>query len=353
MSTPEEIIEVREAHRLDEGALADYLSKHIDGFSGAMTVRQFAHGQSNPTFIIACGGKDYILRKKPPGKLLPSAHAVDREYRILKALSDTDVPVPKALLLCEDESVVGAPFYVMDKVEGRIFRDPSAPEASDARERAAIFDSMNETLASIHKVDWRALGLEDYGKPGNYMARQAHRWAKQYEASRTDHIESMENLIKWLTENIPDDDSATIVHGDFRLENLIVHPTEPRIIATLDWELSTLGHPLADLAYNCMTYYMTTVSGRRSGFADLDIQELGIPSQKEYVAAYCRRTGRDGAQDWEFFLAFGFFRLAAIVQGVYKRGLDGIASSASAKSYGALVKVLSEIAWNIVTRKGE
>ena len=349
MNIGEQIIEVREVHRFDEESLAIYLRSRIEGFHETITVRQFAHGQSNPTYVISGGEKEYILRKKPPGKLLPSAHAVDREYRILKALSNTDVPVPQTFLLCEDESIVGTPFYVMERVNGRIYRDPTAPEAADAQERAAIFDSMNETLANIHLVDWNALGLSNYGKPGNYMARQVNRWARQYEASKTDPIESMDALIQWLSENIPADDSTTIVHGDFRLENLIIHPTEPRVIATLDWELSTLGHPLADLAYNCMVYHFSSVLGRRSGYGDLDIAAMGIPSEADYVAAYCRRTGRDSVRDWDFFLAFGIFRLAAIVQGVYKRGLDGIASSANAKTYGVQVRVLSDLGWKIAS----
>ncbi len=349
MNEVEEIIEVRQAHRFNEEALADYLRRELDDFPKSIKVRQFGHGQSNPTYVISAGPREYVLRKKPPGKLLPSAHAVDREYRILKALGETDVPVPRTYLLCEDESIVGTSFYVMERVEGRIFRDPTAPEVSDPKERAAILDAMNDTLAKIHQVDWKALGLADYGKPGNYMARQVDRWARQYSASMTDPIESMDNLIKWLSEHIPAADDTTIVHGDFRLENLIIHPTEPRVVATLDWELSTLGHPLADLAYNCLVYHFPYMPGRRSGYGDLDLRALGIPSEKEYVADYCCRTGRDGIGDWKFFIAFGIFRLAAIVQGVYKRGLDGIASSASAKTYGDQARFLADLGWGIAS----
>lgn len=350
MNIGEEIIQVRQVHRFDEELLADYLRQKIEDFPANITVRQFGSGQSNPTYLISGNEKEYVLRKKPPGKLLPSAHAVDREYRILKALSETGVPVPRPYLLCQDDSIVGTPFYIMERVNGRIFRDPTAPEVSDPGERAAIFDAMNDTLAKVHQVDWNAAGLADYGKPGNYMARQVSRWAKQYEASKTDQIESMENLTQWLSEHIPADDSTTIVHGDYRLENLIIHPNEPRVIAILDWELSTLGHPLADLAYNCLVYHFPSAPGRRSGYGDVDLDLLGIPSESEYVAAYCRRTGRDEIRDWAFFLAFGVFRLAAIVQGVYKRGLDGIASSASAKTYGDQTRFLADLGWRIVSK---
>jgi len=349
MRTGEEITQVRPSQRFDEEALAKYLSKNLEGFSGPLRVRQFEYGQSNPTFLIATGRKQWVLRKKPPGKLLPSAHAVDREYRIIKALRETEVPVPETYLLCEDDSVIGTSFYIMDLVEGRIFRDPTAPELSSNRERSQIFDAMNDTLAKIHGVDWRSLGLADYGKPGNYMGRQVSRWTKQYEASKTHDIESMDRLIDWLPKSIPEDDSTTIAHGDFRLENLILHPAEPKVIAVLDWELSTLGHPLADLAYNCMVYHIPFKGGIRVGYSGLDVEALGIPPESDYVAAYCRRTGRTEIPNWEFFLAFSMFRLAGIVQGVYKRGLDGIASSDKAETYGQHVQFLSDIAWRIAS----
>jgi aminoglycoside phosphotransferase (APT) family kinase protein len=349
MRTGEETTQVRSSQRFNEEALADYLRKELGGFSGPLKVRQFEYGQSNPTFLISTDRKEWVLRKKPPGKLLPSAHAVDREYRIIKALGDTEVPVPETYLLCEDDSIIGTPFYIMNLVEGRIFRDPTARGLSDNRERGAIFDAMNDTLAKIHRVDWEAAGLAGYGKPGNYMARQVGRWTKQYEASKTEDIESMDKLIDWLPNNVPDDESTTIAHGDFRLENLVIHPTEPRVVAVLDWELSTLGHPLADLAYNCMVYHIPARGGIRVGYRGLDIGALGIPSEPDYVSAYCRRTARTGIPNWEFFMAFGMFRLAAIVQGVYKRGLDGIASSDKAKTYGEHVQFLSDIAWRIVS----
>ena len=345
MSFEEDIVQVRPAHRFDEETLCDYLSGELEGFSGGLTVRQFRCGQSNPTFLLSAGGREYVLRKKPPGKLLPSAHAVDREYRVIKALSATDVPVPETYLLCEDDSIIGTPFYIMDHVKGRIFRDPAASEISDPGERADILDVMNETLAKIHLVDWNVAGLTDYGKPGTYMARQVGRWARQYEASKTDDIESMNNLIKWLPENIPADDSTTIVHGDFRLENLIIHPSEPRVLGVIDWELSTLGHPLADLAYNCMVYYFPATDDRCVGYSGLELEALGVPSEADYVAAYCRRTGRSKISNWNFFIAFSMFRLTAIVQGVYKRGLDGIASSDDAKTFGTQVRFLSDTAW--------
>ena len=349
MDTAPEIVEIREAQRFDEKALGNYLDRELEGFSGGLTVSQFAFGQSNPTFLLSSGDRQYVLRKKPPGKLLPSAHAVDREYRILKTLEKTDVPVPKTYLLCQDESIIGTPFYIMERMTGRVFRTPTAPEVSGAKERAAIFDTMNDTLAKIHMVDWKALDLADFGKPGNYMARQVSRWSKQYEASQTEQIESMDNLKKWLNENIPVDDSTTVVHGDFRLENTMVHATEARIIAVFDWELSTLGHPLADLAYNCMGYHLPDMGDKRMAYTSVDLEKWGIPTESAYIEAYCRRTGRSEIPDWDFYIAFSIFRLAAIVQGVYKRGLDGIASSDTAKTYGAMVKVLSDAGWGIVS----
>ena len=354
MSEKEEIRDVRKAHRLDETVLANYLKEHLDGFSGKLMVKQFGYGQSNPTYFLtdAGTGRNYVLRKKPPGKLLPSAHAVDREYRVIKALGKTDVPVPEVHLLCQDESIVGTPFYVMTHVEGRIYRNPTVPEAADAGERAAIFEAMIDTLAKIHLVDWKATGLADFGKPGNYMARQTGRWSKQYVASQTDDIESMDRLMEWLAGNVPDDETTSIVHGDFRLENMIVHPTEPRVIAVLDWELSTLGHPLADLAYSCMGYHLPAGENQQFGYMGIDFEKTGIPAEDAFVASYCRRTGRENIPDWKFYIAFSLFRIAAIVQGVYKRGLDGNASASDAQTYGEMVKGLSDVAWALV-KKGD
>jgi len=354
MTEKEEIREVRSAHRLDEAVLGDYLKAHINGFSGKLSVKQFGYGQSNPTYFLTddATGRNYVLRKKPPGKLLPSAHAVDREYRIIEALGKTNVPVPEVYLLCQDESIVGTPFYIMAHVEGRIFRNPTAPEAADAKERAAIIEAMIDTLARIHLVDWEALGLADFGKPGNYMARQTSRWSKQYLASQTDDIASMDQLMTWLAEKVPDDDTTAIVHGDFRLENMIVHPADSRVIAVLDWELSTLGHPLADLAYSCMLYHIPADANQKFGFLGIDLEKLGIPSEDAFVALYCRKTGRESIPNWTFYIAFSLFRIAAIVQGVYKRGLDGIASASDAKTYGEMVKGVADIAWALV-QKGD
>ncbi|MGD8310853.1 MAG: phosphotransferase [Chromatiales bacterium] len=344
-------VPVREAHRFDEMALEAYLGDHVDGFSGPLEVVQFEGGQSNPTFLLLAGGDRYVLRKKPPGKLLPSAHQVDREYRIMKALEPTDVPVPHMFVLCEDAGVIGTEFYVMEHMEGRVFRDPKMPDCTPD-ERSAIIDSMNDVLAKLHNVDIDAVGLGDLGKRGEYIERQIARWTKQYEAAKTDKVEAMERLMEWLPEHIPGPDETTIAHGDYRLENSIVHPTEPRLIAVLDWELTTLGHPLADLAYNCMLYHFPAnpQAGASNGYGDLDLKEWGIPSEEEYVARYCERTGRDGIPDYDFYLAFAMFRLAAIAQGVYKRGLDGNASSQKALSYGKTCQFLAETAWDIARR---
>jgi aminoglycoside phosphotransferase (APT) family kinase protein len=350
MKNSENIGKVRKVHRFDEDRLCNYLSQELAGFSGKLNVRQFGYGQSNPTYLLSdtATKKEYVLRKKPPGRLLPSAHAVDREYRILRALQETDVPVPEMVLFCEDSTVVGTPFYIMERVKGRIFREAAAPEVTSPKERRDIFDAMNDTLARIHGVDWRTAGLETYGKPGNYMERQVSKWSRQYAASKTDSIANMDHLMAWLSENIPMDTANTIVHGDYRIENLIFHPHEPRVLAVLDWELSTLGNPLADLAFNCMGYYIPASASGTLGLAGIDLAAKGIPTERECVAAYCSRTHRKEISDWTFFLAFSLFRMAAIVQGVYKRGLDGIASSVDAKKYGAYVIFLADTAWHII-----
>jgi aminoglycoside phosphotransferase (APT) family kinase protein len=347
MKPSDELREVREAHKLDLPALVSYLQDKMD-VSDTLKIQQFGFGQSNPTYLLTDRNKAYVLRKKPPGKLLPSAHAVEREYRILKILEKTDVPVPGMVLLCEDADVIGTPFYVMEHVVGRIFRNPTLADMTSRRERFAIYDAMNETLTRIHKVDWQAMGLEDFGMPGNYMARQVGKWSKQYMASKTDPIQSMDNLMEWLPQNIPDDDLTTIVHGDFRLENMILHPTESKVVAVLDWELSTLGHPLADLAYNCMGYYLPSLGGSTFGISDVDFDATGIPTEEAYIAAYCERTHRNSIPSWSFFMAFSMFRLAAIVQGVYRRGLDGNASAANAQKFGIFVQFLSDAGWNLV-----
>jgi aminoglycoside phosphotransferase (APT) family kinase protein len=337
-------------HRFDEASLDRYLAKHIEGYRGELKVQQFGSGQSNPTFLLSAamqGGDrhNFVLRKKPPGKLVSSAHQVDREYRVLTALRDTGVPVPTTRVLCTDDSVIGQMFYVMDGVEGRIFTDASLPDLSPA-ERAAVFDSMNAVMARLHSVDFEAVGLSDYGKHGQYVARQIARWSRQYQDSKTEEIAAMDRLIPWLADNIPAEDPTTIVHGDYRLGNVIVHPTEPRIVAVLDWELSTLGHPLADLAYNCIGYHYDT---RPHGFSDVDFVNSGIPPESDYIAAYCARTGRDRIEHFTFYLAFSLFRLAAIAQGVYKRHLDGTAASPDAVRSRDAARERSELAWRLVS----
>src|SRR5437764_4656631 len=287
--------EVREQHRFDPAALERYMREHVAGFAGPLGVKQFRGGQSNPTYYLTAGGKEYVLRRKPPGKLLPSAHAVDRGYRVITALGTTGFPVPRTYALCTDPSVIGPAFYIMDCVHGRVITDPAIPGLTPSA-RSAMYDSLSHVLARLHTVDWRALGLADFGRPGNYFARQIHRWTEQYRASETEKIDAMERLIAWMPEHVPSGDETTLVHGDFRLGNVVIHPSEPRVAAVLDWELSTLGHPLADLAYNCLPYRFTR---EWEGLADKNLRELGIPTEEEYVAAYCRRTGRAGIPDWK------------------------------------------------------
>jgi aminoglycoside phosphotransferase (APT) family kinase protein len=333
----------------DIDRLTAFMREHVNGFHGELQVEQFKGGQSNPTFLLTAGGKQYVLRRKPPGTLLPSAHAVDREYKVISALAGTDVPVAKTYALCEDESVIGSMFYIMDYVQGRILWNSALPGFEPA-ERAALFDEMNRVIAALHKVDYEAVGLGSYGKPGNYLERQVARWTKQYRASETERIEAVENLIAWLPQHIPAADETRIVHGDFRIDNVIFHPTEPRILAVLDWELSTLGHPLADFAYHCMTWRMQP--GQSRGMAGLPLRELGIPTEEEYVATYCRRTGRDGISksDWEYYMVFNMFRLVGILQGITKRALLGNAASADAVETGKRTRPLAELAWQLVER---
>ena len=335
---------VRQTHRFDEAALERYLRSTIDSFRGAFSVQQFGGGQSNPTFLLSAGHTRFVLRKKPPGTLLKSAHQVDREFRIMKTLAGTDVPVPRMHVLCEDESIIGTSFYVMDYLEGRIFRDPQLPGVSPF-ERAAIYDSMNDTLARLHNADFNRLGLGDFGRPGNFFERQIARFTLQYRAAQTEDIPEMEQLIAWLPDNIPDEASISIAHGDFRLENTIFHPTEPRLIAVLDWELSTIGHPLADLAYNCMGYHV--MNPRQGGLVGVDHAATGIPAEADYVSRYCSRTSRRSIEHWPFYLSFAIFRLASIAQGVFKRGLDGNASSETAATYGNTCRLLADNSWRL------
>lgn len=337
-------VPVRDVHRFDEAALAGYLARHVEAFGGALTVRQFQGGQSNPTYHLEAGGREYVLRRKPPGKLLPSAHAVDREFRVISALAGTGVPVPRTYVYCDDPAVIGTAFFVMECVHGRVFRDPPLPGVTPA-ERAAIYDDMNAVLARLHTVDWQARGLADFGRPGNYFVRQIHRWSQQYRASETEKIDAMECLMAWLPEHIPPGDETTIVHGDYRPGNLIVHPTEPRVAAVLDWELSTLGHPLADLGYNCIPYHMKDMG---EGFYGLDSEVRGIPTEDEYLAAYCRRTGRRDIPHWDFYVAFSIFRIAAISQGIMGRVVAGTANDPNARERGERARPLAEVAWRIV-----
>ena len=337
--------DVADALKFDQAGLERWMAENVDGYEGPLTVSQFRGGQSNPTYKLTTPGREYVLRRKPPGDLLPSAHAVDREFRVMRALGTVDFPVPKMHGLCEDESVVGTAFYVMDFVEGRIFWDPYLPDL-DKADRRAIYDASNKTLAQLHSVDYEAIGLGDYGKPGNYFQRQIGRWTKQYKAAETETIEAMDRLIEWLPENAPEQDRTSIVHGDYRLDNLIFHPTEPRVVAVLDWELSTLGDPLADFTYQLMQW--RTPKDIRSGFLGVDLEALGIPTEEEYVAAYCERTGRDGLDQLDFYFAYNIFRLAGIAQGVYARALQGNASNERAKELGALVRPMADYAWGMV-----
>ena len=338
----EQTTAVRDGHAFDTAALERFLAKNLEGFRAPLDVRQFEGGQSNPTYLLRTGSGDFVLRKKPPGHLLPSAHQVEREYRVMTALRGS-VPVPPTRLLCNDASVIGTPFFVMDCVAGRVFRQPHLPDVAPA-DRAALYEDMVDVLARLHSVDVPAAGLSDYGKPGNYFARQIARWSHQYVAAKTDDITAMDKLMAWLPEHVPPGDETTIVHGDYRVENLIFHPIEPRIVAIVDWELSTLGHPLADLAYNCLTYHLAPEALGRPGGGDADRE--GIPDEASYVAAYCRRTDRDGIPSWNFYPAFSMVRLASSLHGVYARALQGNAASAYARQRGAAARLVAEQGWS-------
>ncbi len=338
---------------IDETALAPYLERHVPGFQGLKTVEKFNAGQSNPTYLLTAASGRYVLRAKPPGQLLKSAHQVDREYRVMAALRDTAVPVPPVLHLSDEDSPIGRMFYVMAFLDGRIFWDPALPDASGTGERGAIYDAMNAALAALHDVDVDKVGLADFGRPGSYFERQYGRWSKQYRDSETATVADMERLMDWLGENMPPDDGlVSLVHGDYRLDNMIFDKDRPRIIAVLDWELSTLGHPYADLAYQCMQWRLPHSSGFR-GLGGIDRTAIGLPGEREYVAAYCRRRRIAGIDNWNFCLAFSFFRLAAICQGVYKRALDGNASNPEkARTYGEAVSLLAGLAVEMLD-KGE
>ena len=341
----------------DTVALTNYLAVHLEGFSGPLNVEIFKGGQSNPTYKLMTPNATYVMRAKPGpvAKLLPSAHAVEREFKVMRGLQKTDVPVPAMFCLCEDESVIGRAFYVMEFVEGRVLWDQSLPGMTTTQ-RGAIYDEMNRVIAALHKVKFSACGLADYGKPGNYFERQIGRWSRQYQASVTRPIAEMDSLMQWLPANIPasarDPGMVSIVHGDFRLDNLLFHPDQPQVLAVLDWELSTLGHPLADFSYHCMAWHIPP--GTFRGIGGLDVASLGIPTEAEYIARYCKRTGLTTPEalqaDWSFYLAYNLFRLAAILQGIAKRVEAGTASSAQAVSSAAGAPVLAKMAWDFALK---
>ncbi|MGA0603756.1 phosphotransferase [Caulobacter sp. KR2-114] len=337
--------EVAESHRFDESRLDAWLQANVEGYAGPLEVRQFKGGQSNPTYQLITPAKKYVMRRKPPGKLLPSAHAVDREYRVISALGPTGFPVPRTYGLCQDEGVIGTMFYVMDMVEGRILWDQTLPQYQPA-ERHAIHMAALKTLADLHNTDYQAIGLEGFGRPGNYMLRQIDRWTKQYKASETQHIETVEKLIEWLPRTCPPDDATSIVHADYRLDNMIMHPTEPRVIAVLDWELSTLGNPLADFTNLLMQW----VNGSIAALPDLKAH--GIPTMDEYVAEYCRLTNRDGLPDLNWYFAYNIFRLAGIIQGIVGRARDGTANSPQAAAMADRVPMLGDAAWKFAQKAG-
>lgn len=336
---------VSERMKVDLDALGAYLREHVAGFGGDLKIEQFKGGQSNPTFKLTAGDQHYVLRTKPApaAKLLPSAHAIDREFRVMDALSKAGFPAARQHALCLDESVIGRAFYLMEFVEGRVLWDQSLPGMTPTQ-RAAIYDAMNRVIAQLHSLDYKALGLESFGKPGNYFARQIDRWTKQYKAAETEHIPAMEALIDWLPKHIPDGEITRIVHGDFRLDNLIFHPTEPRILAVLDWELSTLGHPLADFSYHCMSWHIEP--GLFRGIGGLDLATLGIPAEDDYLARYSERTGiAIDKRDFRFYLAYNMFRMAGILQGIMKRHQDGTASSEQALRNGKAARPMAEMGW--------
>ncbi len=341
--------ETPEHLKFDEAALASYMASHVDGYEGPIDVKKFNGGQSNPTYLLTTPAKKYVLRRKPPGKLLPSAHAVDREYKVMTALGKQGFPTPKTYALCEDPDVIGTAFFIMDFVEGRIFWDSSLPEVAK-EERTPLFNTLTDTLADLHMIDYKAAGLESFGKPGNYFARQIERWSKQYKAAETTKIEEMDALIKWLPNAVPGEDATSIVHGDFRFDNVIMHPTQAKALAVLDWELSTLGHPLADFTYFLMVWHFPPAV--RGGLAGVDIAALGIPTLDDAVARYSKRTGRGEITDLNFCLAYNMFRLCSIMQGVYARALQGNASSPQAMEMGKQMKPLAMLAWHYAEKAG-
>ena len=327
---------VRNGFELDHDSLYRYMEKHVEGFKGPLEIRQFKGGQSNPTYQLISGNQKYVLRRKPMGKLLKSAHAVDREYKVMTALGKTDVPVPKTYALCTDDTVIGSWFYIMDCVQGRIFWTYANIHEN---ERPGVYNAMNDAIAKLHQVDYTAVGLADFGKEGSYFVRQISRWVKQYKASVDDGFPPMDELITFLQDNIPDNDETRLVHGDYKLDNIIFHPTEPKILAVLDWELSTLGHPLSDFCYHCMPFRMPAADGR--GLGGLDLKALNMPTEEEYLEAYCKRTGRTSVENWGYYMAFNLFRVSAIVFGIKGRIKYGTAASHQAKQTAALAEPLA------------
>ena len=332
--------DVDERLKIDSANLQPWIDEYVPNAGNIKAIEQFKGGQSNPTYKIITESKNLVLRRKPPGKLLPSAHAVDREYKVITALYETGVPVPKTYGLCEDDDVAGTAFFIMDFLDGDLFWDPMIPTMTN-RDRTQIYKNKNKTLAKLHSVDYKKIGLEDYGKPGNYVARQVSRWSKQYRASETDNIEAMNNLIDWLPKNIPDDDETTIVHGDYRLDNMILKNNE--VIGILDWELSTLGHPIADFSYHCLSWRT-----QEAFWDQAKLKELGIPSEREYMEMYCENSGKDLSNNWEFYMAFNMFKIAGILQGILGRVRDGTAASKHAEERGNMVFPLSEAAWSTI-----
>jgi len=343
--------EVAERLRFDASRLESYLREHAKGFAGPVTVRQFKGGQSNPTYLIETPARRYVLRRKPPGKLLPSAHAVDREYRVISALYAQGFPVPEPVLYCADDAVIGTAFFVMAYVEGRVFWEAEMPSSNPA-ERAAVYDAMNAALARLHCYDPGAIGLADYGRGENYVARQIERWSKQYRASETEKIEHMERLMDWLPAHLPPPQPPRIVHGDYRLDNMIIAPDSPKILAVLDWELSTLGDPLADFSYHLMQWHMPPSEAGTGSLVGFDLAALGIPSLEDYVAAYVKRTGLDPRPYLAVYSAYNFFRIAAILQGIVGRVRDGTATSAVAAAKATLVRPLAAKAWEFARQAG-
>ena len=337
---------------IDLEKLTVYLEAHVEGFKGPMTLEKFTGGQSNPTFKVSAESGTYVLRRQPPGKLLKSAHAVDREYQVLHALKDTNVSVAKVYHLCKDRSIIGSMFYLMEFCDGIVYWSASLAEIDTNERRSTMYDVMNNTLVALHSIDVDAVGLSDYGKAGNYFERQLGRWIVQYKASELQKIPAMDELGEWLDKYQPEDDGRVcLVHGDFRLDNMMFHKDKPEVMALLDWELSTLGHPFADLAYQCMQLRMPQGMGSIDGLKGVDRASLGIPTEAEYVAQYCQRMGIERIENWTFCLAFSFFRLAAIVQGVAKRASQGNASNENANKVGAFVEPLAQMALQIIAEE--